>query len=151
MNENTDNYECLICLDDIIVDGAKPKSIKDINNIYKSCNCDFIVHETCLHEWLLKNNSCIICSKEITYTHDSTLIDPSVPNQIMVQNLPPPPYFVYSPNNSEYLSDTSSETASYYSNSLSDDRNNQREKNNFMCRLTFVIVIALIICIFLQK
>ena len=50
-----------------------------------------------------------------------------MPNQILIATI-----FVYSPNNSEYLSDTSSETASYYSNSLSDDRNNQREKKFYV-------------------
>ena len=150
--ENTEKYECIICLDDDIVDGSKPKEIKYINNTCKTCNCDFIVHPSCLQKWLIKNNTCIICSKEINYIQDSVVIDPSVPNEIVVQNLPPPPYFVYSPNNTVYLSDTSSETASYYSNELSIERlNNQIEKKNFICCLTFVISIILIICIFFQK
>lgn len=56
--ENNDDG-CLICLDTKIKDS--PKRIHMIETIISSCDCNIIVHERCLYEWLKKTQSCPIC------------------------------------------------------------------------------------------
>jgi hypothetical protein len=54
----TDNYECAICLDSL--DNLEGNKIIQLNN----CNHQF--HESCLKQWIDKNNTCPLCRTVVT-------------------------------------------------------------------------------------
>jgi hypothetical protein len=45
------------------------KSICDIRYIKKheSCNCDYMIHDDCLREWLAVKQECVICHRALVY------------------------------------------------------------------------------------
>ena len=60
---HSDNI-CLICLECKNDEGKKCYKMSSIFNYIKQCNCDCIVHSSCLHQWhTLENNKCIIVLK----------------------------------------------------------------------------------------
>lgn len=56
--DNDDN-NCLICWDNNVI--QKPTRIHMINNVISNCNCNILVHQSCLYEWIKKTHSCPIC------------------------------------------------------------------------------------------
>ena len=70
--------ECIICLNVV----EKPPS----DNFIKTCNCNLIVHEECLKEWLSTNPICPLCrcllltkhTHQTNNCYSSPYIDPPV-------------------------------------------------------------------------
>lgn len=153
MEKHSQEEECIICLDNNILNHASPVNILHIDNINKTCNCEYVIHHKCLYDWLNKKKTCIICNKEIIMPNNQNIfIDQhniSNNSQIVIQNIPPPPYILYSSNIHEYSSDTNSETSSYYSQDLHDQLNNVSEHNSFRICLFVLIATMVGICILL--
>ena len=75
---NKTNKECLICLEKYF-DTSREKThrlyylIKNNHtDVIKECECDCLVHNTCLTIWFSKNVSCIICRKKMYTIENST-------------------------------------------------------------------------------
>ena len=66
---------CIICLESRY--NCKSVSIRDINYVTKhqDCECDYMIHESCLIEWLKFKNVCLICHGEIIYDDTNTTLD----------------------------------------------------------------------------
>ena len=143
--------ECIICLDNIKLQGTLPVNILHIQDITKTCDCEYIVHSKCLYEWLNKKKVCLICNKEITRSHEQNIIiEPTTlsnNSQIVLQNMPPPPYELYTSTRHDYSSDSNSDTSSYYSQDLRDQLNSVREQSNIRTSLCVIIVVIVVICI----
>jgi len=143
--------ECIICLDNIKLQGTLPVNILHIQDITKTCDCEYIVHSKCLYEWLNKKKVCLICNKEITRSHEQNIIiEPttlSYNSQIVLQNMPPPPYELYTSTRQDYSSDSNSETSSYYSQDLREQLNTVREQSNIRTCICVIIVVIVVICI----
>jgi hypothetical protein len=67
---DSDNI-CLICLECESDKSKKCYKMSSIFNYIKQCECDCIVHVSCLRQWHeLENNKCIIC-KQIVFINNS--------------------------------------------------------------------------------
>ena len=68
---NEDVKECVVCLgseEEGEKDSQVLKSVTLIKSLEKECNCDYLVHEACLEEWLSTNPVCPICKTCTYYT-----------------------------------------------------------------------------------
>jgi hypothetical protein len=74
---------CLICLEHKSYEGKKCYKMSSIFNYIKQCECDCIVHSSCLNQWhTLENNKCIIC-KQIVFinnTNYNEIVSPELHN-----------------------------------------------------------------------
>ena len=72
---------CLICLEHESYEGNKCYKMSSIFKYIKECECDCLVHSSCLHRWhTLENNKCIIC-KGIVFIKNSNynqIVSPDV-------------------------------------------------------------------------
>ena len=71
MTNNT-AQACLVCLDN------SDSTIKSITNLIKICECDYWIHEICIHAWLIKEPTCPICKKLLIYNTEEDDKNPNI-------------------------------------------------------------------------
>ena len=55
--------ECVICLDSTFA--YNQQLLLQKLNYYGTCACNCLIHSKCLHKWVVENNNCPICHKQI--------------------------------------------------------------------------------------
>lgn len=59
--------ECMICMDDSDDEGSITVVVQRIPHLVRTCKCEYLVHETCLRNWLAKTPVCPICKECLYY------------------------------------------------------------------------------------
>ena len=64
---------CVICIE-THKDGDRCQSLKSLVSS-ETCDCDYSVHSSCLHEWMTKKDfKCLICGGHLKYKNNLSLI-----------------------------------------------------------------------------
>jgi len=167
MENSVSTDECIICLDNHKVNNTLPVNILHLNNLTKTCDCDYIIHPACLHTWLHKKSICIICNAQIilndersppvnhyNLSHDHTAHDHTAHDHTALDipdMTPPPPYILYAPNIHDHSSDSNSDTSSYYSQEQREHLNSVREQNSVRTCMFILILLIIILCLILNN
>ena len=61
--------ECIICMEATDDNKAQTIEVHRIPRLIRACKCEYLVHETCLRDWLSNTPACPIC-KEIIFYND---------------------------------------------------------------------------------
>ena len=69
INIGEDEQECIICLlnhndDETAID------VNSLDTLSKSCDCQFLIHESCLKTWIIRSPICPICQKLLLFKTD---------------------------------------------------------------------------------
>jgi|LauGreStaDraftv2_3_1035109.scaffolds.fasta_scaffold44963_1 hypothetical protein len=59
--------ECFICFEVSNEYEKYPSHLKSLHEYIKSCNCNGLIHNSCIEMWYNINNTCPICRNKIIY------------------------------------------------------------------------------------
>jgi hypothetical protein len=78
MNDPLTETYCVICIEKY----NNKKKCRPCKSLFKdtNCNCNYMVHEKCMNEWLLRENKCLICHtiyglKDEVNNHDCDIVN----------------------------------------------------------------------------